>query len=208
LSTEKLDWAPTNQDRLTFRYSLQREDDVAASSLIRSIGSASERQASTNNTHSFLANYVRSINARAVNTLNFSFSHFFNDIQPVAPGPQLTFPSIQDGASFRVPQGTKQRRFQVSDTLSLIRGNHSFNVGGEVQRVRGDFDLRVFQQGRIEMIEDFPDFDRNGDGRVDDNDLLFAVTLRSAFPTQPLLIPDASNTYFSGFVQDDWHASH
>jgi outer membrane receptor protein involved in Fe transport len=49
--------------------------------------------------------------------------------------------------------------------------------------------------------------DRNGDGHVDDNDLLFAVTLRSAFPTQPLLIPDASNTYFSGFVQDNWHAS-
>jgi hypothetical protein len=65
----------------------------------------------------------------------------------------------------------------------------------------------VFQQGRIEMIEDFPDFDRNGDGHVDDNDLLFAVTLRSAFPTQPLLIPDASNTYFSGFVQDNWHTS-
>ena len=207
LSTEKFDWVPTNQDQLTFRYSLQREDDVTASSLIRSIGSASERQASTNNTHSFLANYVRSINARAVNTLSFSYSHFFNDIQPVAPGPQLTFPSIQDGASFRVPQGTKQRRFQVSDTLALIRGNHAFNFGGEVQRVRGDFDLRVFQQGRIEMIEDFPDFDRNGDGHVDDNDLLFAVTLRSAFPTQPLLIPDASNTYFSGFVQDNWHAS-
>ena len=64
----------------------------------------------------------------------------------------------------------------------MIRGNHAFNFGGEIQRVRGDFDLRVFQQGRIELIEDFPDFDRNGDGRVDDNDLLFAVTLRSGLP--------------------------
>jgi len=54
------------------------------------------------------------------------------------------------------------------------------------------------------LIEDFPDFDRNGDGRVDDNDLVFAVTLRSNHPTQPLLIPDASNIYFAGYVQDDW----
>jgi len=119
-------------------------------------------------------------------------------------GPQLTFPSIQDGASFRVPQGTKQRRFQFSDTLVLVHGNHILKFGGEIQRVRGDFDLRVFQQGRIELIEDFPDFDRTGDGRVDDNDLLFAVTIRSAKPTEPLLIPDASNTYLAGFVQDDW----
>jgi hypothetical protein len=122
----------------------------------------------------------------------------------VAPGPQLTFPSIQDGASFRVPQQTKQRRFQFSDTYTLIRGNHVFYLGGEVQRVQSDLDLKVFQQGRIELIEDFPDFDRNLDGRVDDNDLLFAVTLRSGFPERSLLLPDTNNTYFAAFIQDDW----
>src|SRR6185436_17077748 len=83
-------------------------------------------------------------------------------------------------------------------------GNHALNVGGEVQFVRGDFDLKVFQQGRIEMIEDFPDFDRDGNGRVDDNDLLFAVTLRSGHPTQGLLIPNADSSYISFFAQDDW----
>ncbi len=139
-----------------------------------------------------------------MNSFNFSFSTFFNDIEPVTPGPQLTFPSIQDGASFRVPQGTKQRRLQFSDTVSMVRGNHTLSFGGEIQRVDADFDLRVFQTGRIELIEDFPDFDRNGDGRVDDNDLLFAVTLRSGKPTEPLLIPNADSTYLAGFIQDDW----
>ena len=204
LSTERLDWAPTTIDHLTFRYSLQREDDIAPSSLIRAIGSASERQESRNNTHSFLARWDHILNARAINSFSFGFSNFDNHIDPVVVGPQLTFPSIQDGASFRVPQATKQRRFQFSDTLTLVRGNHTLKFGGEIQRVRGDFDLRVFQQGRIELIEDFPDFDRNSDGRVDDNDLVFAVTIRSGKPTEPLLIPDASNTYLAGFVQDDW----
>lgn len=204
LSTERVDWQPTTLDRLFFRYSLQREDDVAASTLDRAIGSASQRQASVNHTHSFLANYTRVLNPRDVNSFNFSFSTFLNDIEPVTPGPQLTFPSIQDGASFRVPQGTKQRRLQSSDTLSIVRGNHTLNFGGEIQRVDADFDLRVFQAGRIEMIEDFPDFDRNGDGRVDDNDLLFSVTLRSGKPTEPLLIPNADSTYLAGFIQDDW----
>src|SRR5678815_1115553 len=204
LSTERLDWQASAKDHLFFRYSLQREDDLAPSTLDRAIGSASQRQGSVNNTHSLLANYTRVLNSRTVNSFNFGVSTFFNDIEPVSPGPQLTFPSIQDGASFRVPQGTKQRRLQFTDTISMIRGNHTLNFGGEVQRVDADFDLRVFQAGRIEMIEDFPDFDRNGDGRVDDNDLLFAVTLRSGKPTEPLLIPDADNTHLAAFVQDDW----
>jgi outer membrane receptor protein involved in Fe transport len=86
----------------------------------------------------------------------------------------------------------------------MIRGKHVLSAGGEVQRVESDLDLKVFQQGRIELIEDFPDFDRNGDGRVDDNDLLFAVTLRSGVPDRSLILPDTDNTYFAAFFQDDW----
>ncbi|MDX6696002.1 MAG: hypothetical protein QOF02_3605 [Blastocatellia bacterium] len=204
LNTERIDWNPSAQDTLTFRYSLQREDSVAASTLIRSIGSASQRQASRNNTHSFLFNYTRVLTPEAVNSFSFSYNNFLNRTAPVTLAPQLTFPSIQDGASFRVPQQTGQKRLQFSDVLTLARGNHTFNLGGEIQDVRSDFNLGVFQQGRVELIEDFPDFDRNGDGRVDDNDLLFAVTLRSAFPDRPLVIPDADNNYFALFVQDDW----
>lgn len=204
LTTNRVDFSPTDYDRFNFRYSFQREAGIAASTLVRSIGSASQRQSSENKAHSFVANYTRLISPRDVNSFNFTFSDFVNETLPVTPGPQLTFPSIQDGASFRVPQQTKQRRFQFSDTYTMIRGNHTLYLGGDIQRVLSDLDLDVFQQGRIELIEDFPDFDRNGDGRVDDNDLLFAVTLRSGFPERSLLLPDANNTYFAAFIQDDW----
>lgn len=204
LTTQRVDWSPNQADRFSFRYSYQREKGVAASTLVRAIGSASQRQSGENKTNSFLANYTRVFSPRDVNSFNFSFGTFINKTLPVAPGPQLTFPSVQDGASFRVPQQTKQRRFQFSDTYTLIRGNHTFYLGGEIQHVQSDLDLKVFQQGRIELIEDFPDFDRNGDGRVDDNDLLFAVTLRSGVPDRPLLLPDTNNTYLAAFIQDDW----
>ena len=204
LTTERIDWAPSNNDTLSFRYSFQRENGINASTLVRSIGSASQRQSSLNKTHSFLANYTRNFSPVDINSFSFGFSDFINDTLPVSPGPQLTFPSVQDGASFRVPQQTKQRRFQFSDTYNFIRGNHTFYAGGEMQRVQSDLDLKVFQQGRIEMIEDFPDFDRNGDGRVDDNDLLFAVTLRSGVPDRSLLLPNTDNTYLAAFFHDDW----
>ena len=207
LSTSRLDWRLNDRDSLIFRYSLQRDDALGASTLARSIGSASQRQSSRNHAHSLLTNYVRVLSPLDVNSLNFSYSTFINRTAPVASGPQLTFPSIQDGASFRVPQQTEVKRFQVSDHLTMIRGNHTLTIGGEFQRVLSDFNLGVFREGRIEMIEDFPDFDRNSDGRVDDNDLLFAVTLRSAFPERDLVIPAANNNYFAAFIQDDWRIS-
>jgi hypothetical protein len=207
LTTDRIDWNLTDKDHFNFRYSLQRESDTASSTLIRSIGSASQRQSSRNHAQSLAANHARVISSRDINSFNFSFSTFINRTQPVTQAPQLTFPSIQDGASFRVPQETRQRRLQFGDTLTMMRGNHTLNFGGELQRVDADFNLGVFQQGRVELIEDFPDFDRNGDGRVDDNDLLFAVTLRSGVPTRPLVIPNADNNYLAAFAQDDWRVS-
>jgi len=204
MTTERLDWSPNSADNFNFRYSFQRENGITASTLVRSIGSASQRQTSENKSNTLLANYSHLFSPNDVNEFHFGFSTFRNDTLPVAPGPQLTFPSIQDGASFRVPQQTKQRRFQFSDACTMVRGKHVFSVGGEVQRVESDLDLKVFQQGRIELIEDFPDFDRNGDGRVDDNDLLFAVTLRSGVPDRSLVLPDTDNTYLAAFFQDDW----
>lgn len=204
MSTVRIDLRPATNDSLAFRHSYQEEESVSASTLIRSIGSASQRQSSRNRTHSFLGNFTRVLSPRDVNSFSFSFSNFLNRTVPVAPGPQLTFPSIQDGASFRVPQQTEQKRFQFSDVFTTVRGAHALSVGADFQHVRSGFRLDVFQEGRIELIEDFPDFDRNGDGNVDDNDLLFAVTLRSAFPDRPLLIPNANNNHFAVFIQDDW----
>ncbi|MFL6283433.1 MAG: TonB-dependent receptor domain-containing protein [Pyrinomonadaceae bacterium] len=207
LSTERLDAQLNDNNRLTLRYSAQREEDVAVSTLIRSIGSASQRQSSRNRAHSLLASHTVTLTPRDLNEFRFGFSTFSNVTAPVTTAPQLTFPSIQDGASFRVPQATTQRRYQFADDFTAVRGNHTLVFGGEFQRVLSGFDLGVFQQGRVELIEDFPDFDRNGDGRTDDNDLLFAVTLRSAFPTRALVIPDANNSYVAAYAQDDWRVS-
>lgn len=197
------DWAPTDNDRLSFRYSLQRADDVAASTLVRSIGSASQRQQGDNRFQSFLADWTHVLSPTTVNRFSFSVNNFFNRTEPVTPGPQLTFPSIQDGASFRVPQQTRQNRLQFANTLNWVTGRHSLSFGEEVQRIDSDLDLEVFQDGRIELIEDFASFDRNNDGVTNDEDLLFAVTLRSGFPDRSLVLPDVDNTHFAFFVQGD-----
>jgi outer membrane receptor protein involved in Fe transport len=201
------DWKASDGDNLSFRYAIERLKDVGPTKLDRAIGSASQRQDLRNNHQAFLANWTRVLSPAAVNSLSFSVNNFGNTTEPLTTGPQLTFPSILDGVSFRIPQATKVNRLQFSDAVSLIRGAHTFKFGGDAQRVDSLFDLGVFQQGRIEFVQDFAQADFNGDGRVDDNDLLFAVTLRSSKPTQNLFLPDDDNNHFAFFAQDDWRVS-
>ncbi|HSR49281.1 MAG TPA: TonB-dependent receptor [Acidobacteriota bacterium] len=204
MSLAKVDWNPSPLDQISGEYLFQDLDAVAASSLIRAIGSESQRQQGDNRFHAGRLAWTRTLSPFLVNNFSFSVNNFFNATDPVAAAPQLTFPSIQDGASFRTPQKTRQNRFQLSDTVNWVRGAHSLSLGGEFQRIDAEFDLDVFRQGRIELLEDFPAFDRNGDGLVNDDDLLFSVTLRSAFPERSLFLPDTDNTHLAFFVQDDW----
>lgn len=193
--------------RVALRYAGEHAKDTAPSAVERALGSATQRQMSTNGYHSLLGSWTTVPSGTMTNALSVSVSHFRNDTVPEAVAPQLTFPSLQDGASFRMPQDTTQTRVQIADTVSIVRGAHTWRAGGELQRVDAAFGLGVFQQGRIELVQDFASFDHNGDGRIDDNDLLFAVTLRSGHPDRALEIPDADNTHVALFVQDEWRLS-
>jgi hypothetical protein len=199
--------AGSGANRFSARYAGERSTDTAASAVERAIGSATQRQEAKNRYNSLLGSWTAAPSSTFVNALHVSVSTFFNGTVPVATMPQLTFPSIQDGASFRMPQETRQTRFQIANAATLVRGRHALKFGGEVQRVDAEFGLGVFRQGRIELVQDFPTFDHTGDGRVDDNDLLFAVTLRSGKPDQDLVIPDADNVHVAGYLQDDWSVS-
>jgi len=205
LGTVRGDWQISNQDRLGLRYSIQRQDAVSSSAANTSLGSASERQDARNNFQNFLASWTRIISPTLLNKFSFSVNNFINTTNPVGSGPQLDFPSLTDGASFRMPQQTTQNRFQWDDSVDWTRGKHNFRFGGQVQRLDDEFDLGVFQAGRIAFVQDFADFDHNGDGVINDNDLLFAVTIRSAVPDRPLILPNSDNNFVAGYFQDDWH---
>jgi hypothetical protein len=204
LGTARADWQLTPNDSLTTRYSIERFDGTSNSATDRPLGTAEELQGSVNHFQDVTTSWTRVINNHTVNRARFSVNLFQNNTDPTSSGPQIDFPSIEAGSSYRVPQQTRQRRLQWGDTVDWTRGKHNWKFGGEVQRVGADFNLGVFQQGFVQAVEDFPDFDRNGDGVVDDRDLLFAVGLISATPTRPLIIPDADNNYIAAFIQDDW----
>jgi hypothetical protein len=207
MGTVRGDWQLSDKDSLTMRYSIEQLNATGASSLDRALGSASQRQVLENKFQAFVASWTRVFTPTLLNRFSFAENNFFNNTVPVVEAPQLDLPSLQDGASFRVPQQTNQNRLEFSDVVDWSRGKHNFKFGAEVQHVAASFFLGVFQQGRIEAVENFPDFDRNGDGQVTFDDLLFAVTLQSGYPTRPLTLPDCNNNYMAFFAQDDWHVT-
>jgi hypothetical protein len=204
LGTVRSDWQINSRDTLTLRYSIERTNATGASTVNTSVASASQRQDLQNNFQAFQASWTRVFTPAVLNKFSFSVNNFFNGTNPVSLGPQLDFPSLTDGSSYRVPQQTTQNRLQWDDNVDWTRGKHNFHFGGQFQRLDDAFNLGVFQYGRIEFVQDFPDFDHNGDGVVNDQDLLFAVTIRSGNPSKPLLLPDTDNNHIAGYVQDDW----
>ena len=202
----RADWQLTNRDQLTFHYGIQRQNGTSVTPFLSGapIGTESQRQDSANHFQTFQTAWTRVLTPTLLNRASFSFSDFENQINPVDFGPEYDFPSIAGGATYDAPQGTTQRRFQWDEALDWTHGKHNFHFGGEFQRIDAGFRLGVFRGGAVEFIQDFADQDRNGDGLIDDNDLLFAVAIRSGNPTQTLIIPNADNNYVAGYVQDDW----
>jgi hypothetical protein len=206
MGTLRGDWQVSNRDSLTFHYGIERQDATGITPFLsdQPIGSSTQRQDSRNNFQTFQASWTRILSPSLLNRASFSFNNFINTIDPVAPGPELDFPSVADGATYDSPQLTRQKRFQWDEGIDWTYGSHNFHFGGQFQRIGADFDLGVFRSGAIEFVQDFADQDRNGDGEINDQDLLFAVAIRSGTPNKDLVIPNVDNNHTAAYFQDDW----
>jgi Carboxypeptidase regulatory-like domain/TonB dependent receptor len=206
MGTVRADWRVSNRDDVSLHYAIERLGATGAASFLsgQPIGSASERQDLRNNFQTFQASWTRVLSPTLVNRASYSFNNFINATTPLTTQPELDFPSLADGSSYRVPQQTRQKRSQWDDNVDWNHGTHNFHFGGEFQRIGADFDLGVFRSGVVLFVQDFANQDRNGDGSINDDDLLFAVAIRSGTPNRDLIIPDADNNYVAGYFQDDW----
>jgi hypothetical protein len=216
LLSAKADFKLTDKDNLAVRYSFNRSLDIDNGSLRQPQGTAANRQSSLNRFNSLLVDWKRDITPQLMNSLIFHPDFFLNSIpafspdDPVtspsglAPGNEIRFPSLQDGANFRIPQSTKFRRYQIRDTLSWVRGSHTLRFGGEWQHLDTFALFDLFGSGTIFTTEDFASRDRNNDGVLNDLDIPISVALQSAAPSRPPIVPFYPNMYFGMFVQDDW----
>lgn len=204
LSNARVDWQVSPNNRLSMRYSYTKDTDLNVASLRKPIGTAAQRQSSSNRYQSFVLNWTRTISPRVVNELMYHVNAFLNKIPQFVPGHELRFPDLQDGGSFRVPQRTRLFKNQLRENLSWKLGEHSLKFGAEWINMQSDALFDLFGSGTIILTENFPSQDRNGDGRIDDNDIPVAASIRSIAPRRPPFVPNIDNTYLGFYVQDDW----
>jgi len=219
LLSGKGDFKLTDKDNLTVRYTFNRSLDIANGSLRRPLGTAANRQLSLNRFNSLLANWNRQISPQLINSLMFHSDWFLNSIPAFSPdnpvtnppglatGNEIRFPSLQDGANFRIPQSTKFNRYQFRDILTWVVRSHTLRFGGEWQHLNTFALFDLYGSGSIFTTEDFASHVRSGHtGPPDDRDIPIAVALQSAAPTRPPVVPFYPNKFFGAFVQDDWKA--
>ncbi len=102
----------------------------------------------------FAFRYTRVVSPRVTNEARFGINRVHITFQALAPqnpadfgmdfGVTNNFPDIRvaGGPAFggfsTFPQGRSDTLFQYTDTLTWIRGSHSFKIGGEVRRFRNN----------------------------------------------------------------------
>src|SRR5438309_304884 len=201
LLSGRTDFRLTDHDNLAVRYSFNRSLDIDNGSQRKPSGTAANRQSSLNRFNSLLTEWTRIISSRVVNSLIFHPDWFLNSIPAFSPddpvtnpaglakGNEIRFASLQDGANFRIPQSTKFNRYQIRDTLSWVRGNHTFRFGGEWQHWNTFALFDLFGSGSIFTTEDFASRVRSSHtGPADDRDIPIAVAIKSAATTRPPIV--------------------
>ena len=197
----RADWVLSDSDRLSALYFAERSDGAELPALQRPLASASQRQHFNEEFDQGSLSYTRNISPTLLAEARLGFSELRAESLAATKGLQIDFPDLQAGAAFRVPALPRHDRLQLSGNLAKVAGVHAIKFGGETQRISAEYALG-FGAGSIEFAENFSSMDRNGDGRVDDGDLLIGAMLRNVSPQESNA--RLRNTNLVAYAQDDW----
>jgi len=153
LFTGKLDWRVNDRTSTFFRYSFNRNLATGPSPS----GSGIVPRASTsgifasndtfvvNRAHNFVAGVTYAFGTNISNSFVANYSDFLDAIDPVTTGtPEIRLNPEQDfraGTNALAPQRTQQKRLQLRDDLTWVKGKHIFTFGGDYERtsINGKF---------------------------------------------------------------------
>ena len=103
LTTSRLDWQITGRDRVGFRESLElaRRPSPRALWIVPLVLRLTGRPLKTT-CRDLTADWVHTFTPTVVNRVSFAENNFNNTTSPIATTPQITFPDLDDGSTYRV----------------------------------------------------------------------------------------------------------
>jgi outer membrane receptor protein involved in Fe transport len=214
LLTAKSDLLVTSKDRVSMRFSLQRNNDTdPGTSRNGLLQDPNNFENQLNRFYQGVASWTRTLSNTKVNDLRVNFLFTENRIQPLTKTSQIVFPSINVGANFRADQGNIQHRVQLKDDLSLVSGRHTLKFGADYSHIwlPEPTNFNLFGPGLIFAACDFPG-QATCPGITQDSQipvlfgLINAQTLAGKFTSFGVLgaIPPVADDTVGLYAQDDW----
>src|ERR1700719_3121517 len=121
---------------------------------------------STSRTLTF--SYSSVFTSNLTNQFRFAFGRSNPDFpisSPFPPGPTISISGFDNfGTSFILPQGRTQNTFQYLDTVSWVKGRHTFKVGADFNRYQSPSTSDFFTRGQISFasVADFQNGNPSG----------------------------------------------
>ncbi len=161
------------------------------------------------------ATYIHTFNQNLLNDFRAGFNRVFANSQPLAPagdaGPQFGLKNLPGNFAFGLPPinvsgysklGTSEWRpqyqtsqvYQFLDSLSYLRGEHSFKFGFEFKRIINNFLDIQSPNGQININNVY-----TGDGIAD-----LMLGLVSSVGATPPIVPHNYLNGWMGYAQDNW----
>lgn len=133
-----------------FRYRFSYFDDAGEQA---GLGSQNFNNLNVYETRFFSGTWVRAISSSLVNDLRVSWRRAISGL-PLKDPANLNFPNITVrplnlllGPNGNLPQSGGSNVYQIFDTMSYVRGQHSFKFGGEFKRILTTSNFLARQRG-------------------------------------------------------------
>jgi hypothetical protein len=141
-------FSDANQITVAYRYGHDREENPDVQSLTGFSAGSLVRTYDNN----ILAAFYHQFSATAQNEIRLQFGFTSSGVIPNEPGqPGLQIPGFVNnlGTNIFLPEFSIQRRFEIADNFTLIRGHHTFKFGGS-ELIRGNHtESHTFFPGRF-----------------------------------------------------------
>src|SRR6185503_11567100 len=102
-------------------------------------------------TTGLLASETHFFSPVTINEVKAQYSYLNNDVIPNdGIGPEINIDGFGNfNRDIFLPSFALERRYEISDNLSLVRGVHTFRLGGQYQLVNNATDSQTFFGGRF-----------------------------------------------------------
>jgi hypothetical protein len=141
-------FSDANQISVTYRYGHDREENPDVQSLTGFSAGSLVRSYDNN----ALAAWYHQFSATAQNELRLQYDYYDTAVIPNEPGqPGLQIPGFVNnlGTNIFLPEFSIERRFEIADNFTLIRGHHTIKFGGS-ELIRGNHtESHTFFPGRF-----------------------------------------------------------